>query len=160
MEPMNDTTARRTAATRRTVRLRPRPFPAPLGPQLRAALAVAHAREPFRPSVSRDVAQRVAKVAEELGLAPTLFRGGVDVGGAEIDHVWVVIDERVVDAALPLFSETFLAAVRAYVAGDLDGDAFERAAHPYSVRWRVLGAFPADCRYVGSPVWSQRAAFS
>lgn len=153
MEPMNHTTARRTG----TVRLRPRPFPAPLGPQLRAALAVAHAREPFRPSVSRDVARRVAQVAEELGLAPTLFRGGVDVGGAEIDHVWVVVDERVVDAALPLFSEAFLAAVRAYVAGDLDGDAFERAAHPYSVRWRVLGAFPEDCRYVGSPVWSQRA---
>lgn len=153
METMNDTTARRTG----TVRLRPRPFPAPVGPQLRAALAVAHAREPFRPSVSRDVAQRVAQVVEELGFAPTLFRGGVDVGGAEIDHVWVVVDERVVDAALPLFSETFLTAVRAYVAGDLDGDAFERAAHPYSVRWRVLGAFPEDCRYVGSPVWSQRA---
>lgn len=156
MEPMKATTARRTAPTRSTVRLRPRPFPAPLGPRFRSALAVAHAREPFRPSVSRDVAHRVAHVATELGLTPTLFRGGVDVGGAEIDHVWVVVDERVVDAALPLFSEPFLAAVRAYVAGDLDGDALERAAHPYSVRWRVLGSFPEVCRYVGSPVWSQR----
>lgn len=154
---MKATTTHRTAASRRTVRLRPRAFPAPLGPRLRSALAVAHAREPFRPSVSRDVAHRVAHVAEELGLTPTLFRGGVDVGGAEIDHVWVVVDERVVDAALPLFSETFLTAVRAYVAGDLDGDALERAAHPYSVRWRVLGAFPDDCRYVGAPVWGQRA---
>lgn len=156
MEPMNRTTARRAAATRRTVRLRPRPFPAPVGPRLRAALAVAHAREPFRPSVSRDVAQRVASVVEDLGLSPTLFRGGVDVGGAEIDHVWVVVDERVVDAALPLFSDRFLAALRAYVAGDLDGDALERAAHPYSVRWRVLGSFPQDCSYVGAPVWGQR----
>lgn len=154
---MEATTARRAAATRRTVRLRPRPFPAPVGPRLRAALAAAHAREPFRPSVSRDAAHRVAHVAEDLGLTPTLFRGGVDVGGAEIDHVWVVVDERVVDAALPLFSNAFIAAVRAYVAGDLDGEELERAAHPYPVTWRVLGAFPEACRYVGAPVWGQRS---
>ncbi|MBW3561450.1 MAG: hypothetical protein KY437_03040 [Actinobacteria bacterium] len=119
-------------------------------------MAAAHARDPFQPSMSREVAHRVAHVASELGLEPTLFRGGVDVGGAEIDHVWVVVDERVVDLALPLFAERFLEVVRAYVAGDIDSDVLERAAHPYSVRWRVLGAFPEDCRYVGAPVWSQR----
>lgn len=141
---------------RHAVRLRPRPFPVPLGPRLRGALAAAHARDPFQPSMSREVAHRVAHVASELGLEPTLFRGGVDVGGAEIDHVWVVVDERVVDLALPLFADRFLEVVRAYVAGDIDSDVLERAAHPYSVRWRVLGAFPEDCRYVGAPVWSQR----
>lgn len=152
MEPMQVLT-RTGAVSRRTVRLRPRAFPPPLGPRLRAALAEAHANDPFRPSGPREAARRVADVADGLGLEAIVFRGGLDVGGAELDHVWVVAADRVLDAAFPLLSEHFVSAVRAYVAGDIDTDALERAAHPYSLRWRVVGSFPDRCRYVGSPVW-------
>lgn len=82
-----------------------------------------------------------------------MFRGGVDVGFAEVDHVWAVVDGRVVDPALPLFAPSFVASIRAYVAGDLDDETLERVAHPYSVRWRVVGRYPDGHRYLGGPLW-------
>lgn len=136
-------------------RLRSEPFPAPLGPRLRSAVAVAHAEEPFHPTRPRDSAHRVATIARQLGLQATIFRGAVDVGGAEVDHLWVVASERVIDPALPLHAPRFVAAIRSFVAGDLDEEEFERLAHPYSVRWRVLGSYPADCRYLGAPLWGE-----
>lgn len=140
----------------RTVRLRPRPFPTPLGVRLRASLAVAHASEPFSPVAAREAARRVAQVADSLGLDPTLFRGGLDIGGVELDTVWVVVEERVVDAALPLLAPRFVDSLRDYVTGHIDDDDLDRAAHPYSVQWRVIGAYPDRCRYVGAPVWMSR----
>jgi hypothetical protein len=135
------------------VRIAPRPFPAPLASQLTAALSAEHARRPFSPIIPRDAAQRVASLATKFGLEATVYRGSLDVGAAELDHLWVVIADRVVDAAFPLRSPRFVAAIRAYVAGDLDDDTLERLAHPYSVTWRVVGEFPDDVSYVGRPVW-------
>lgn len=136
--------------------LAPRPFPAPLGPKLKDALAAAHASQPFSPAETREVARRVTEVAERLGLRPSVYRGALDVGGAAVDHVWVVVDERVVDAAFPLFAPTFVASIRAFVAGEIGEDDLERSAHSYSLRYRVVGDFPVTYRYVGLPVWGQR----
>jgi hypothetical protein len=134
-------------------RLRPRPFPPPLGPRLRGSIAAAHAEQPFAPSDARAAAHRVRRIAEALGLEATLYRGGLDVGGAELDHVWTVVEDRVVDPAVPLFSGPFVECVRAFVAGYVELEDLERCAHPYSIRWRVVGAFPAGCRYTGRPLW-------
>jgi hypothetical protein len=119
-------------------------------------LARAHARDLFRPTEPRQAARRVVELGDRLGLDGRVFRGVVDLGHAEIDHVWAVIDGRVVDPALPLFAPGFVDRLRAYVAGDIDARALERAAHPYSVRWRVVGAYPREHRYLGRPVWSGR----
>ncbi len=142
-----------TKASPRARRLRPRPFAAPLGPRLRGSLASAHAERPFAPTDPRRAARRVLRIAARLGMEASVYRGGLDVGGAEVDHVWVVVDDRVIDPAFPLFAPRFVASVRAFVAGDLEPADLERCAHPYSVRWRVIGDFPEECRYVGQPFW-------
>jgi hypothetical protein len=147
---MHLTTRRATTGER----LEPRPFPSPLRSRLCSAIATAHEQQPFSPAEVRQAANRVVALLERFGLQATMFRGGLDVGGAEIDHVWVVADGRVLDVAFPLFSPGFLECLRAYVAGDVDDDQLEQAAHPYSVRWRVVGLFPESCRYRGAPVWS------
>jgi hypothetical protein len=153
-------TSQARAAHRRLVRLQPRAFPSPVGAQLRGALAVAHAEEPFSPRAVRETARRVTDLAGRLGLAATVFRGGLDVGAAEVDHVWVVVDDRVVDAAFPLFSSSFVDHLRAYVAGDVGDDELEWAAHPYSLGWRVVGAYPDEVCYTGVPVWGEGASSS
>lgn len=154
---MATTAGTRWTGTRRAPhRYAPGPLPAPAGPRLRSALAREHGREPFRPRDPRDAAARVRTVATRLGLRCQVVRGGVDVGGAELDHVWAVVDGHVVDLALPLRSASFATLLRAYVAGDLDDDDLDRIVHGYRFEWRVVGEFPARLRYVGLPVWGQR----
>lgn len=130
------------------------PFPTPTGPRFRAALVRAHGREPFRPRDVRGAARRVASIAERFGFEACVVRGGLDVGGAELDHVWTVVDGRVVDVAMPVISEAFGQLLRAYVAGDLEVAELDRAAHGYTLQWRVVGDFPERVRYVGLPLWS------
>lgn len=144
-------------ATRRAARFRPATFPVPTGPQLVAALAREHARAPFTPRDVRDAARRVAHIASRLELEATVIRGGLDVGGAELDHVWVAINHRVVDVVFPLRSDTFVAELRAYIAGDLEDDDLDRLAHAYAMDWRVVGDFPDRLRYFGLPIWSERS---
>lgn len=137
-------------------RYAPRRLPSPVGPLLRAALVGEHARAPFGPRDARDAAHRVAAVAAGCGLRAQVVRGAVDVGGAELDHVWTVVDEAVVDVTLPLWSEPFTVTLRAYIAGDIADDVLDRGVHGYPLRWRVVGEFPDRVRYVGVPVWSGR----
>lgn len=141
---------------RRPHRYRSGRLPSPAGPRLRSALAREHGREPFTPRDPREAAQRVRTVVASLGYDVELVRGGVDVGGAELDHVWAVVDGHVVDVTLPLRSAAFAVALRAYVAGDLEDAELDRLAHGYAFEWRVLGEFPGRCRYVGLPVWGDR----
>ncbi|MDX1658463.1 MAG: hypothetical protein R3343_06555, partial [Nitriliruptorales bacterium] len=126
-------TTRRGLTPRSPRRFEPRPFPSPAGARLRSALARAHGFEPFRPNDARRGAHRVRVIAEEIGLDAVVVRGGLDVGGAELDHLWVVADGRVVDITMPVISEAFGALLRAYVAGDLDADDLDRAAHGYTI---------------------------
>lgn len=140
----------------RTRRYRPGAIPAPRGPRLLAALAHEHARASFSPRDVREGAHRVTQVAARLQLHATLVRGTVDVGGAELDHVWAVVDDRVVDVPLPLRSLAFVDALRRYIAGDLEPDELERVAHPYALDRRIVGEFPDLVRYYGRPFWSAR----
>lgn len=143
-------------AGRGPTRFRPQAFPVDVSVRLRARLARSHAHRPFTPADVRDAAARVLDAARGLGLDGTVVRGGLDVGGAELDHVWAIVDGRVVDVALPLRSDAFAEALRDYVAGHLDAETLDRMAHGYALEWRILGEFPARLRYVGQPVWHQR----
>ena len=154
-------TVPRWSATRTTPRrFRPAEFPAPVASRLRALLARAHAERPFGPRDVRGAAHRTAEVARALTLDAVVVRGGLDVGGAELDHIWTVVEGRVIDLSLPVASGAFVAALRAYVAGDLDDDELDRLAHGYTLEWRVVGSFPGELGYVGVPVFGQEAALS
>ncbi len=126
------------------------------GASLRSGLAHEHARRPFRPRDVRDAARRVVLVARQQGLPAQVVRGGLDLVGAELDHVWAVVDDRVVDVALPVNSSVFVAALRAFVAGDLEEVDLDRSAHGYDFSWRVVGEYPDDVRYIGLPVFGGR----
>lgn len=152
-----ETTVGRWGATSASPRrFRPADFPPATASRLRALLARAHADHPFGPSDVREAARRAADVARTLTLEAVIVRGGLDVGGAELDHVWAVVDGRVVDVSLPVASETFVVALRAYVAGDLEASELDRIAHGYTLEWRVVGGFPQALRYVGLPVFGER----
>lgn len=129
------------------------PLAARGAPRLRSALALEHARTPFHPGDVRDAARRVAGLCRSLDFEPVTIRGGLDVGGAELDHVWVVVDRDVViDVALPLRAPSFVDALRRYVADEISASDLAWRAHAYGLDWRVVGQAPAGVRYTGAPV--------
>ena len=123
---------------------------------LRARLGVAHAAEPFSPLDPRATVKRVALVVRDIGAEGTVFRGGLDLRGSEIDHLWLDVDGCVVDLAFPVFVDDFVVVLRRYVAGDARPADLAAIAAVAGVDERVLGLFPAPLRYCGEPVWSAR----
>lgn len=142
----------------RPTRFDPGPLPQDVAGPLRDALVVAHEREPFGPHDVRGSARRVVEVVRGLHREPLVVRGVVDLGGAEVDHLFVVVGERVVDVALPLGAPGFSDVLRAWVAGDVDTDELVAAAAGHDLEERVLGAFEEPVAYRGTPVWGGRAA--
>lgn len=138
------------------VAFQPRPLPATLSAQLRERLAAAHEDRPLSSIDVRHTARRVARIAEDLGLAPTVFRGGLDLAGAEVDHVWIDVDGYVIDAAFPLYADGFVATLRDWVGGHATDRDLVVAAAGAGIETRVLGQFPPRMRYLGAPVWSAR----
>ena len=106
------------------------------------------------------MARRVADLVLYLGLPATLYRGGLDIRGVEVDHVWLAAtadgDSFVVDAAFPLFSEEFVAVLRGFVCGDVTREELATVAADSPLDARVVGVFPPPVRYLGAPVWSAR----
>lgn len=137
----------------RSVLYDPAPFPSPVHEELVRTLEHLHAAEPFGPLDVRATARRVVDAAAALGLEPMMVRGRVDVGGAELDHVFVVADDRVVDLALPVRAPTFAQIVRAWVAGDLDHQELVDRAAAHGLEDRVVGEYPQPVRYRGAPLW-------
>lgn len=140
----------------------PLPLPRELAVQLREGVRSAHEQEPFSPSDPRRAAGRVVALLDSLGLPTTVFRGGLDLSGVEVDHIWVALahDDRaphaVLDIAFPLFDRPFVDTLRRFVAGDARSEDLETAAQGTDIDARVLGAFPERMRYVGRPVWRHR----
>lgn len=139
----------------RTTVYEPAPFPAPVRDELVTTLEELHEQEPFGPYDVRATARRVVDAASGLGLESMMVRGRVDVGGAELDHVFVVAEERVVDLALPVRAPTFAHLVRAWVAGDLDITELVEAASRHGLEDRVVGDYPQPLRYRGAPLWGR-----
>ena len=135
---------------------RQRRLPSATAARLRAGLVREHRRRPVGPADVRDAARRVLVVAEQVGLQGPVARGGLDVGGAELDHVWAVVDAHVVDVSLPVLARDFVVVLRGYVAGDVESREIEEAAAAWALEWRVVGEVPVGCRYLGRPILSHR----
>lgn len=134
-----------------------RDLPQPSGKDFRALVARAHEQEPFSPVRPRVTARRVGALAAGIGLDARLYRGGVELGGVEVDHVWLAVDDTVVDLAFPLFAPAFRSLLPGFVAGEVEPEDLESVAARAGIEHRVLGVLPPCTRYVGRPVWAQRA---
>ena len=139
-----------------TRRFTSRALPQPGGAALRALLRRAHTQEPFSPLRPRAAARRVGALAAEIGLSARLYRGGVELTGIEVDHVWLGVDDIVIDLAFPLFAADFRSLLPRFVAGEVEGDELELAAASAGIDDRVLGVLPPRVRYLGRPVWAER----
>jgi hypothetical protein len=133
-----------------------RDLPHPGGSQLRKLLKRAHELEPFSPVRPRATARRVGALATGVGLTARLYRGGVELNGVEVDHVWLAVDDTVIDVAFPLFTPAFRSLLRRFVAGEIDPEDLETAAASSGIEQRVLGVLPPLTRYIGQPVWAER----
>ncbi len=134
-----------------------RDLPQPGGHALRALALRAHEVEPFSPVRPRATARRVGALASGVGLAARLYRGALEVNGVEVDHVWLAVDDVVLDLAFPLFVPSFRSLLPRFVAGEIDPKDLETAAAKTGVDDRVLGLLPPATRYIGHPVWAQRS---
>lgn len=163
-----ETSAREVKRDVTTV-FQPRPLPQDLAVAVRARLDPAHRRRPFSTADPRDTVKRVTDLLTDLPVTLTVCRGGLDLRGVEVDHVWIALgrtDEAmapegltaaaVLDAAFPLFEARFVDALRRFVVGEADHEELESIAAAAGVEARVLGEFPAPIRYVGEPVWGQQ----
>lgn len=133
-----------------------RELPQPGGAALRQLLTRAHELEPFSPVRPRVTARRVGALATGVGLTARLYRGGVELNGVEVDHVWLAVDDVVIDVAFPLFMPRFRSLLRRFVAGEIEPDDLETAAASSGIEHRVLGVLPPRTRYLGQPVWGER----
>lgn len=135
-----------------------RDLPQPGGHALRTLLLRAHELEPFSPIRPRATARRVGALATGVGLIARLYRGGVELDGVEVDHVWLGVDDIVIDVAFPLFKHDFRSLLPRFVAGEIEPEDLETAAARSGIEDRVLGVLPPLTRYVGQPVWAERDA--
>lgn len=131
-------------------------LPSPGGTRLRKLLLRAHAQEPFSPLRPRAAARRVGALASEIGMSAHLYRGGVELTGTEVDHVWLAVNDLVIDLAFPLFVPDFRSLLPRFVAGEIEAVELEQAAATAGIDERVLGVLPPRVRYVGRPVWAER----
>jgi hypothetical protein len=139
----------------------PRPLPSATAAIVTERIRAAHEARPFTPLDPRDATRRVAALLDDLALGLTVFRGGLDLRGVEVDHVWLAVagveQPAVLDLAFPLFDGAFVEVLRRFVAGDAAPDELDVAGRAAGVEQRVLGAFPLPMRYLGRPVWSDRS---
>ncbi len=141
-----------------------RPLPSPFAAVFLDRLERAHRQEPFSALDPRQAVHRVARIIGQLGVTATVYRGGLDLRGAEVDHLWLAANHPdpdpnapfVVDVAFPLFADRFVEVLRRFVAGDATAAELDAAAAGTEVRHRVVGLFPEPIRYLGAPVWSHR----
>lgn len=133
-----------------------RSLPAAVARPLAERVHDAHLREPFDALDPRGCIRRVGRMLDELGVHAVVYRGGLDLRGSELDHIWLAVAGRVVDVAFPLFVDEFVATLRRYVAGDVAPEDLVTIAAAAGADARVLGRFPSPLRYCGAPVWSSR----
>lgn len=142
----------------------PRPLPEPMARTVRARIAKVHAARPLSTVDPRETIQRVRDALDGLPLELDVYRGGLDLRGAEVDHVWLAVRDPggptgeawVLDAAFPLFHKRFVATLRRFVAGDASSDDLVAAARETGVEERVLGLYPDPMRYRGQQLWASR----
>lgn len=132
------------------------PLPAELGAAVRGRLWRAHAWKPFSAVDPRETVQRVARILEGLALTPTVYRGSLGLPGADVDHLWLDVEGRVVDVSFPVLEDGFVDLLRRFAAGEAEPEALADAAARATLDRRVVGEFPESLRYIGAPVWGAR----
>lgn len=131
---------------------------------LRRRLAAEHRRRPFVASDARDAVNRARRALEDLAVTAVTFRGGRQLRGAEVDHVWLAVSAGddghawVLDVAFPLFAADFVELLPRYVVGEVERTDLDRVSRGAALEERVLGRLPPATRYCGEPVWSARHA--
>lgn len=137
-----------------TIAFHSQPLPGRVATALRTRLEEAHRRVAFSALDPRHAARRAAGIAEDLGLGATVIRGGLDLDGTEVDHLWLDVEGCVLDVAFPVFLPDFVALLRDFVAGHAEPAALAQVADAAELDHRVLGEFPTPLRYRGQPIWS------
>lgn len=139
----------------------PRPLPAALTARLLEIVGAAHHESPFSTMDPRSTVRRTIALLDDLGHEGVVYRGGLDLRGVEVDHVWIGLAQpasepgghAVLDLAFPLFDDAFVSVLRRFVAGDAAGAELQEVGLRARINERVLGDFPARMRYVGVPLW-------
>ena len=151
-----------------TTVFQPRPLPAPVARTVHECLRAAHRQRPFSSADPRETARRVTALLADLPVVTRVYRGALDLRGIEVDHVWVALagpapdgeassaETYVLDAAFPLFEESFVELLRQFVLGETTAEQLEEVALLTGLETRVFGDFPRPMRYLGEPVWSHR----
>ncbi|CAN5856566.1 hypothetical protein BH24ACT15_BH24ACT15_19950 [soil metagenome] len=142
----------------------------PLEPSLREplvkGLAQVHADHPLLPNDPRGAAARVAGLLDRLGWSAVVTRGRLGLAAVEIDHVWLAVSSDrdhtepapwVLDAVFPLHEPSFLGSLPGYVAGTTSREELSALAAAARIEDRVLGEFPPDAVYWGTPGWGGSA---
>lgn len=133
-----------------------------LSAEVRRRLAAEHRRRPFVASDARDAARRASRELADVGVTTIVFRGGLQLRGTEVDHLWLAVsaaDEDgtwVLDVAFPLFVADFVALLPRYVVGEIERHELDTVSRTATLDQRVLGRLPPSVRYCGEPVWSAR----
>lgn len=133
-----------------------------LSAEVRRRLAVEHRRRPFVASDPRDATRRASHVLTDVGVTTVVFRGGLQLRGTEVDHLWLAVstvgEDRtwVLDVAFPLFAADFVALLPRYVVGEIERHELDTVSRAATLDQRVLGRLPPSVRYCGEPVWSAR----
>lgn len=133
-----------------------------LSAEVRERLAVEHRRRPFMASDARDAARRASHVLADVGVVTVVFRGGLQLRGTEVDHLWLAVSTSdadgtwVLDVAFPLFAADFVALLPRYVVGEIERHELDAVGRAATLDQRVLGHLPPSVRYCGEPVWSAR----
>jgi hypothetical protein len=143
----------------------PRPLPERVARAVRVRIARVHASRPLSTVDPRETIRRVRLALDGLPLELDVYRGGLDLRGAEVDHIWLAVRTRddppeeayVLDAAFPLFHERFVTTLRRFVAGDAGADDLVAAARETGIDERVIGLYPDPMRYRGNPLWASRS---
>lgn len=133
-----------------------------LSAEVRRRLAVEHRRRPFMASDARDAARRASQALADVGVVTVVFRGGLQLRGTEVDHLWLAVSTSsedgtwVLDVAFPLFAADFVALLPRYVVGEIERHELDAVGRAATLDQRVLGRLPPSVRYCGEPVWSAR----
>lgn len=133
-----------------------------LSAEVRRRLVVEHRRRPFMASDARDAARRASRVLADVGVITVVFRGGLQLRGTEVDHLWLAVSSAdedrtwVLDVAFPLFAADFVALLPRYVVGEIERHELDTVSRVATLDQRVLGRLPPAVRYCGEPVWSAR----
>lgn len=136
---------------------------------IESALADEHNRHPFSPVDPMSAIERALSVMEDYGIDEKrldVWGGYVEASAASTKHVWLALDERVIDVILPVNDDNFPRELRNFISGSIRSyPADNRAEHDRSVdrdfkhytqqetdfEARALGYFPEpSVRYLGA----------